>query len=102
VVWRLGGPRDKGAWGSRSGGLIVIMLMLEDADADADAAGGTAEDAYSVAEWQVRKGDILVRFAGVPDRKAEMRRWLEMAEERSAEWEVPLEQTRYPAETKAF
>jgi len=38
----------------------------------------------------------------VPDREAQMLRWLEMVEERSAEWEVPLEQTRYPAEAKAF
>ncbi|KAK3065161.1 hypothetical protein LTS18_007664 [Coniosporium uncinatum] len=43
---------------------------------------------------------MLVHFTWLPDREAQMLRCLERAEERSAEWEVPLERTRYPAEVR--
>ena len=52
--------------------------------------------------FQVRRGDLLVHFAGVFPREERMQFWLERAEQHLEEWEVPVKSTSYPEEAKEF
>ena len=52
--------------------------------------------------FQILPGDLLVHFPGVPNRGSRMRVWLERAEKHLPEWELELEHTNYPNETKTF
>ena len=56
----------------------------------------------TLAPFQVRRGDFLVHFAGVPDRDERMRYWLERAEKHSPDWEVEIEHTSFPEEIREF
>ena len=52
--------------------------------------------------FQVRRGDLLVHFAGVPQREERMQYWLERAEQHLDDWEVPVKSTSYPQEARDF
>ena len=52
--------------------------------------------------FQVRRGDLLVHFAGVPAREERMQYWLERAEQHMDDWEVPVKSTSYPQEARDF
>ncbi|KAK5173449.1 uncharacterized protein LTR77_002130 [Saxophila tyrrhenica] len=52
--------------------------------------------------FQVRRGDLLVHFAGVGDREARMHYWLQRAEQHLDDWEVPVKSTSYPQEARDF
>ena len=52
--------------------------------------------------FQVRRGDLLVHFAGVPAREERMQYWLERAEQHLDDWEVPVKSTSYIQEAWDF
>lgn len=52
--------------------------------------------------FQVRRGDLLVHFAGVPARETRMHYWLERAEQHLDDWEVPVKSTSYIQEARDF
>ena len=52
--------------------------------------------------FQVRRGDLLVHFAGIPAREERMQYWLERAEQHLDDWEVPVKSTSYPHEARDF
>lgn len=56
----------------------------------------------TLAPFQIRRGDLLVHFAGVPNREQRMGYWLDRAEEHLDDWEVPVKSTSYPQERKDF
>ncbi|OQO08809.1 hypothetical protein B0A48_05699 [Cryoendolithus antarcticus] len=56
----------------------------------------------TLAPFQIRRGDLLVHFAGVPNREERMGYWLERAEQHLDDWEVPLKSTSYPQERADF
>jgi hypothetical protein len=56
----------------------------------------------TLAPFQIRKGDLLVHFAGVPDREQRMGYWLDRAEHHLEDWEVPVKSTSYPQEREDF
>ncbi|KAI9654836.1 MAG: hypothetical protein M1829_000732 [Trizodia sp. TS-e1964] len=56
----------------------------------------------SSAPHQMRHGDLLVHFAGVPDRNNAMNFWLNRAEQHSPEYEMDLKYTTYPTEIAEF
>jgi hypothetical protein len=56
----------------------------------------------TMAPFQIRRGDLLVHFPGVPDRESRMGYWLDRAEQHLDDWELPLKATSYPQETKDF
>ena len=52
--------------------------------------------------YSVRRGDLLVHFAGVPNRESVMQHWLERAEAALPDWELPVPSTSYPDEARDF
>ncbi|KAI9886185.1 MAG: hypothetical protein M1823_002037 [Watsoniomyces obsoletus] len=56
----------------------------------------------SIQAYQVRRGDLLVHFAGSPFREEAMSHWLELSEEHLPEWEIDLYHSSYPGEIKEF
>ncbi|KAK4539481.1 hypothetical protein LTR36_010917 [Oleoguttula mirabilis] len=52
--------------------------------------------------YQIRRGDLLVHFAGVPNREERMGYWLDRAEQHLDDWEIPVKSTSYPQEGKDF
>ena len=56
----------------------------------------------TLAPYQIRRGDLLVHFAGVPDRERRMGYWLDRAEQHLDDWEIPVRSTSYPQEAKDF
>ncbi|KAK5114035.1 hypothetical protein LTR85_010341 [Meristemomyces frigidus] len=52
--------------------------------------------------YQIRRGDLLVHFAGVPGREERMGYWLDRAEQHLDDWEIPVKSTSYPVEAKDF
>lgn len=62
--------------------------------------GGELDSTMS--PWQVRRGDMLVHFAGVGDKSKRMKFWLNRAEQRLPDWELELIQTSYPTEVEEF
>ena len=56
----------------------------------------------TLAPFQIRRGDLLVHFAGVPNREQRMGYWLDRAEEHLEDWGVPVKSTSYPQERKEF
>lgn len=56
----------------------------------------------TLAPFQIRRGDLLVHFAGVPNREERMGYWLDRAEQHLDDWEVPVKSTSYPQERKDF
>ncbi|KAK0262839.1 hypothetical protein LTS09_002814 [Friedmanniomyces endolithicus] len=54
------------------------------------------------ASHTVRRGDLLVHLAGVPDREKRMGYWLDRAEQHLDDWEIPFKSTSYPQEAKDF
>lgn len=56
----------------------------------------------TLAPHQIRRGDLLVHFAGVIDRKSRMGYWLARAEQHLDDWEIPLKSTSYPQEAQDF
>src|SRR5258708_5030340 len=53
--------------------------------------------------YEGKKGDMLVHFPGLEDAKSpHMADWLKIIESTPNEWEVPLNQTDYPAKVYAF
>jgi len=51
---------------------------------------------------QVRGGDLLVHLAGVNPREKYLDEWCDRYEEDPSVWEIALENTTYPTETKEF
>ncbi|KAF2725714.1 glycosyltransferase family 34 protein [Polychaeton citri CBS 116435] len=51
---------------------------------------------------QIRRGDLLVHFAGVTNREERMGFWLNRAEQHLDDWEVPVKSTSYPQEARDF
>jgi len=64
--------------------------------------GYQGEHNETLAPHQVRRGDLLVHFAGVGNREERMRYWLERAETHDPSWEVDVKHTTYPMEVKDF
>ncbi|KAK3116080.1 hypothetical protein LTR53_003922 [Teratosphaeriaceae sp. CCFEE 6253] len=60
------------------------------------------EQNETLAPFQIRRGDLLVHFAGVSEREKRMDVWLERAESHLDDWEVPLKSTSYPQEAREF
>lgn len=56
----------------------------------------------TLAPFQIRRGDFLVHFAGVPAREERMGYWLDRAEQHLDDWEIPVKSTSYPQEVKDF
>jgi hypothetical protein len=56
----------------------------------------------TLAPFQIRRGDLLVHFAGVPAREERMQYWLQRAEQHLDDWEVPVKSTSYPQEARDF
>jgi len=56
----------------------------------------------TLAPFQVRRGDLLVHLAGVPDREKRMGYWLERAEQHLDDWEISFKSTSYPQEARDF
>jgi hypothetical protein len=56
----------------------------------------------TLAPFQIRRGDLLVHFAGVGNREERMGYWLDRAEQHLDDWEVPVKSTSYPQERKDF
>lgn len=56
----------------------------------------------TLAPFQVRRGDLLVHFAGVYQREERVRYWLERAKQHMDDWEVPVKSTSYPQEARDF
>lgn len=56
----------------------------------------------TLAPNQIRRGDFLVHFAGVPDREERMDYWLNRAEQHLDDWEIPVKSTSYPQEVNDF
>lgn len=56
----------------------------------------------TLAPFQIRRGDLLVHFAGFGDREERMSDWLRRAEQHDADWELDLKSTTYPTEVKAY
>lgn len=56
----------------------------------------------TVKQFQARRGDFLIHFAGMPGREERMTFWLDRAEQHLPDWELDVSQTSYPAEIKAF
>ncbi|KAK4553274.1 hypothetical protein LTR86_009574 [Recurvomyces mirabilis] len=52
--------------------------------------------------FQIRRGDLLVHFAGVGDREERMAYWLDRAEQHLDDWEMPVKSTSYPQEARDF
>ena len=52
--------------------------------------------------YQVRRGDLLVHFAGIPARETVMHYWLQRAEQHLDDWEIPVKSTSYPQEARDF
>ncbi|KAI7497856.1 glycosyltransferase family 34 protein [Hortaea werneckii] len=52
--------------------------------------------------FQIRRGDLLVHFAGVPAREERMGYWLDRAEQHLDDWEIPVKSTSYPVEARDF
>ncbi|KAK5129689.1 hypothetical protein LTR08_002958 [Meristemomyces frigidus] len=52
--------------------------------------------------YQIRRGDLLVHFAGVPGREERMGYWLDRAEQHLDDWEIPVKSTSYPQEAKDY
>ena len=51
---------------------------------------------------QVRRGDLLVHFAGIIHRERYMQKWLDTAEKHLPEWELDLVHSSYPGEIKEY
>ncbi|QIW96704.1 hypothetical protein AMS68_002222 [Peltaster fructicola] len=56
----------------------------------------------TLAPHQIRRGDMLVHFAGVIERDKFMAIWLDRAEEHMDDWEIPYKSTSYPQEIRDF
>ncbi|KAK5107467.1 hypothetical protein LTR62_001265 [Meristemomyces frigidus] len=56
----------------------------------------------TLAPFQIRRGDLLVHFAGVPGRDERMAYWLDRAEQHLDDWEMPLKSTSYPQEARTY
>ena len=52
--------------------------------------------------FQFVPGDLLVHFAGVPDRDERMEYYLERAEKHSPSWEIPLQSTNLLDDIRGF
>ncbi len=52
--------------------------------------------------YQSRRGDLLVHFAGTPDRDEVMGEWMDLAEMHQPEWEIDLVHSSYPGEVKEY
>ncbi|KAI9817780.1 MAG: hypothetical protein M1827_000899 [Pycnora praestabilis] len=52
--------------------------------------------------FEMRRGDLLVHFAGVGERMKRMAMWMERAEQRLPEWEIDLKYSSYPSEVREF
>ncbi|KAI9707424.1 MAG: hypothetical protein M1836_000385 [Candelina mexicana] len=52
--------------------------------------------------YQSRRGDLLVHFAGTPDRDTVMGEWMDLAEMHQPEWEIDLVHSSYPGEVKEY
>lgn len=61
-----------------------------------------SEHDQTLAPFQIRRGDLLVHFAGVPNQEERMAYWIERAEKHLDDWELPLKSTAYPEEMKDF
>ncbi|OJJ00717.1 hypothetical protein ASPVEDRAFT_82276 [Aspergillus versicolor CBS 583.65] len=68
------------------------------------SADGESLNPDSVEDLQVHPGDLLVHFPGTPrDRFNEtLSPYLAIAEQHRSDWELPVEETVYPAETADF
>ncbi|KAL9617991.1 MAG: hypothetical protein Q9160_007239 [Pyrenula sp. 1 TL-2023] len=56
----------------------------------------------SVLPWQLHRGDMMVHFAGVPDKTERMDFYADIFEQHLPEWEVELRYTTYPGEMEEF
>ena len=51
---------------------------------------------------ELRRGDLLVHFAGVGGREERMNFWMDLAEQHLPEWELDLRHTSYPGEIREY
>jgi len=56
----------------------------------------------TLSPFQVRRGDFLVHFAGVIERNERMGYWLDRVEQHLPDWELEVQKTSYPQETRDF
>lgn len=56
----------------------------------------------TIGPHQVRRGDLLVHFAGVGERESRMEYWLHRVEEHGEEWELDFKHTSYKTEISDF
>ena len=50
----------------------------------------------------VQPGDMLIHFAGIPDKAGSMGPWLDRVENVAGQWALPLENTSYLSETEKY
>ena len=60
------------------------------------------ENNETLAPFQVRRGDFLVHFAGVPNRDERMGYWLDRTENNAPEWAMETDHTSFPGEIRDF
>lgn len=88
----------------------AMSYLLEDGKFSADTLivpqrwfnAYQGEHNETLAPFQVRRGDFLVHFAGVPDRDNRMKYWLDRAEQHSPDWEIEIQHTSFPEEIRNF
>lgn len=51
---------------------------------------------------EIRRGDLLVHFAGTTERETKMSHWMDIAEQHLPEWELELKYTSYEGEIRTF
>lgn len=56
----------------------------------------------TLAPLQIHRGDLLVHFAGVPNREARLGFWRDRAERHLEEWEVPVKMASLPTEVADY
>jgi hypothetical protein len=92
--------RDQGAMGKVMKEPYFVNSVVQAPQRWFNAYQG--EHNETLAPFQIRKGDLLVHFAGVPDREQRMGYWLDRAEHHLEDWEVPVKSTSYPQEREDF
>ncbi|KAI9777141.1 MAG: hypothetical protein M1816_004910 [Peltula sp. TS41687] len=56
----------------------------------------------TIAPHEIRRGDLLVHFAGTTERETKMSNWMDLAEQHLPEWELDLKSTSYEGEIRTF
>ncbi|KAL9109431.1 MAG: hypothetical protein Q9227_005939 [Pyrenula ochraceoflavens] len=67
-----------------------------------NAYSGATRMNETVQPWQLHRGDMMVHFAGVPDRQTRMDEYMDIFEKHMPEWEIEVKYTSYPSEMDEF